>query len=66
MQIWKFIQNIVNNNKTQYKQAHLTTILQSTMLFEGVNLKSMTFEVNDFWSQWLLVNTTTYVVKLIN
>ena len=34
--------NIINNNKTQYKQAHLTTILQATM-FEGGK-----FEVNDF------------------
>jgi hypothetical protein len=35
-------QNIVNNNKTQYKQAHLNIILQTTCL-KGVNLNSITF-----------------------
>ena len=34
--------DIVNNNKTQYKQANVTTILQATHL-KWVNLKSMTF-----------------------
>ena len=34
-------QNIVNNNKAHYKQAHLTTTLQSTMFERGK------FEVND-------------------
>ena len=35
-------QNIVNNSKTQYKQANVTTILQSTMFERGK------FEVSDF------------------
>ena len=34
--------NVVNNNKTQYKQANVTTVLQSTMFERGK------FEVNDF------------------
>ena len=36
------IQDIVNNDKKQYKQANLNTILQFTMFERGK------FEVNDF------------------
>ena len=36
--------NIVNN-KTQYKEANITTILQSTMFEKGK------FDVNDFWHE---------------
>ena len=43
-------QNIVNNNKTQYKQANLTTVLQSTMFDRGK------FEVNDFCFNLFIVS----------
>ena len=52
-------QNIVNNNKTQYKQAHLTTILQSTMLFERAK-----FEVNGYYSE--SVGLTLFVILRIS
>ena len=43
-------QNIVNNNKTQYKQANLSTVLQSTTFERGK------FEVNEFCFNLFIVS----------
>ena len=53
-------QNIVNNNKTQYKQANITTILQATMFKRGK------FEVNDFYVNLYTYLNVSGVIIIIN
>ena len=47
-------QCIVNKNKTQYKQANLTTVIQATM-FERGKSDVNTFCVNLPWKLWFSI-----------